>query len=219
MLHILLRPFVLVLICVMTSTAGAATLDIGPSQAYTRIGAISWNSLMPGDVVRIHGQTSHYKEMLVIASSGTAASHITLQGCPGPAASRSSSMAMAATDAQFSWVSTAYIQGLGAAIVYQAAYVDISGIAFTGASSSNGFTDSSGAVASFGAGRLVCTSSEAIRPYRGERLQHLRQWQRPVRQFQQSYQQQYPHPGLPRVGKWRVGSYYEHNWYTPRAWA
>jgi len=131
----------------------AMTYEIGPGLAYTRLSAIDWSTLQPGDVVNIHGQAAHYKEMIVIGSSGTASAPITVNGVAGaggePVVIDGNG---ATTDAQFAGISTTYIQGLGTVITYHASYVTITGISFTGADSTNTFTNSAGTTAAFGPG-------------------------------------------------------------------
>jgi hypothetical protein len=62
----------------------AAVYNVGPGQPLASIGAVPWESLGPGDVVRIHWQAAPYKEKFVIGRQGTAAAPIVVQGVPGP---------------------------------------------------------------------------------------------------------------------------------------
>jgi len=126
-------------------SALAATYDVGPGQTYTRIGAINWSNLAPGDVVNIHGQAAHYNEVFYIASTGTSGAPITVQGVPGPSGEPVIiDGANAVTDSQFSWVSTQYVQGLGLVVPYHASYINIQNLSFTGAKIGNSFKNSSG---------------------------------------------------------------------------
>jgi hypothetical protein len=65
-------------------TAFATTYDVGPGQPYTSIGAVPWQTLGAGDIVRIHYRATPYKEKWVICRQGTAANPIVVQGVPGP---------------------------------------------------------------------------------------------------------------------------------------
>ncbi len=202
-----------------SSTLAAATYDIGPGQTYATLGAFTWGGLQPGDTVNIHGQSAHYQEMLVIGGStpiaGTPSNPITIQGVPGPHGEAAVIDGNGATTSpQFAWVSITYIQGLGTAIVYQASYVTISNLTFTGADSTNSFTNSSGSSSSFGVGAaglyilgptdhitvnqcsivdngngLCVNSNNHISS--NVLIQYCRIWDNGV-----------------------IGSYYEHNWYT-----
>jgi hypothetical protein len=62
----------------------ATTYDVGPGQPYTSIGAVPWQSLGAGDIVRIHYRATPYKEKWVICRQGTAANPIVVQGVFGP---------------------------------------------------------------------------------------------------------------------------------------
>jgi hypothetical protein len=67
-----------------TSVLHAATIDVGPGMACTSIGAVPWESLAAGDVVRIHWRPEPYREKWVINRSGTQTAPITVSGVPGP---------------------------------------------------------------------------------------------------------------------------------------
>src|SRR5262245_53014367 len=62
----------------------AAIYDVGPGQPLASIGAVPWESLGPGDVVRIHWRATPYKEKFVIGRQGTLVAPIVVQGVPGP---------------------------------------------------------------------------------------------------------------------------------------
>jgi len=63
----------------------ATVYDVGPGQPLAAIGSVPWESLGPGDVVRIHWRATPYKEKFVIGRQGTAAAPIVVSGVPGPA--------------------------------------------------------------------------------------------------------------------------------------
>jgi len=66
------------------SLAAATTYDVGPTYAYTAIGAVPWESLAAGDTVQIHAKPAQepYAEKWVICAQGTAAKPIRVVGVP-----------------------------------------------------------------------------------------------------------------------------------------
>ncbi len=62
----------------------AAVYEVGPNQAYSDIGSVSWEALVPGDTVRIHWRSQPYKEKWVLSCRGTETKPITISGVPGP---------------------------------------------------------------------------------------------------------------------------------------
>ena len=70
-----------------TATGSGTTYEVGPSQANTTINAVPWNTLAPGDTVRIHneganGSPTTYAEKWLIKQSGTASEPIRVCGVP-----------------------------------------------------------------------------------------------------------------------------------------
>jgi Right handed beta helix region/Dockerin type I domain len=63
----------------------AATYEVGPGKPFASIGAVSWESLQPGDSVLIHWRSTAYKEKWVIGRQGTATAPIIVRGVAGPA--------------------------------------------------------------------------------------------------------------------------------------
>ena len=59
-------------------------LRVGPGQPLAAIGDVPWESLAPGDAVRIHWRAAPYREKWVIGRAGTAAAPIVVRGVPGP---------------------------------------------------------------------------------------------------------------------------------------
>jgi hypothetical protein len=74
-----------IILSAITYTVAAATYEVGPGKPLTSIGAVSWETLQPGDLVLIYWQSTPYKEKWVICRQGTAANPITVRGVPGPA--------------------------------------------------------------------------------------------------------------------------------------
>ena len=67
----------------LATPALAETYEVGDGMPYTAIGDVPWESLMPGDIVRIHHRASPYNEKWVIGRRGTEAAPIIIQGVPG----------------------------------------------------------------------------------------------------------------------------------------
>jgi hypothetical protein len=57
---------------------------VGPGQPHASLGAVPWESLQPGDTVRIFHRAEPYREKLLIARSGTAGQPIRVCGVAGP---------------------------------------------------------------------------------------------------------------------------------------
>lgn len=62
----------------------AAVYEVGDGQALTTVGSVAWESLQPGDEVRIHWRATPYREKFVLSRQGTAALPIRIVGVPGP---------------------------------------------------------------------------------------------------------------------------------------
>ncbi|MFI5216749.1 MAG: polysaccharide-degrading enzyme [Candidatus Limnocylindria bacterium] len=83
------RVAALVLVAaVVPAGARAAVHEVGPGQALAAIGDVPWESLAPGDEVRIHWRPEPYREKWVIGRAGTAAAPIVVRGIPGPGGER-----------------------------------------------------------------------------------------------------------------------------------
>lgn len=68
--------------------ATGTVFEVGPGRAYTSIGAVPWQSLGPGDRVRIHRRAAPYREKILISEQGTAAAPITVCGVPDGSGNR-----------------------------------------------------------------------------------------------------------------------------------
>ncbi len=62
----------------------AAIYEVGPDQQYSAVGDVPWESLEPGDQVRIHWRAEPYKEKFVICRQGTEQAPIVVMGVAGP---------------------------------------------------------------------------------------------------------------------------------------
>jgi len=60
----------------------AATYNVGPGQTFANIGDVSWETLVAGDIVRIHYRATPYAEKWVMCRSGASGNPITIQGVP-----------------------------------------------------------------------------------------------------------------------------------------
>jgi hypothetical protein len=80
-----MKPSSLVFGIVLTCTVSATTFEVGPGKQYASIGAVSWETLQPGDLVLIYWRSTPYNEKWVICRQGTASQPITVRGVPGPA--------------------------------------------------------------------------------------------------------------------------------------
>ena len=67
-----------------TLTVTAATYEVGPGLARTRLRDVPWANLQPGDLVNIHVTPGGYQEKIQISASGTAQAHIVIRGIPDP---------------------------------------------------------------------------------------------------------------------------------------
>jgi hypothetical protein len=68
------------MVLLLAPDALAVTYNVGTNQTYTSIGAVPWESLAAGDVVRIHYRSTPYKEKWVIGCQGTSTNWIVIQG-------------------------------------------------------------------------------------------------------------------------------------------
>ncbi|NMC69248.1 MAG: polysaccharide-degrading enzyme, partial [Myxococcales bacterium] len=64
------------------SASRAATYEVGPGQPLAAVGDVPWESLAPGDEVRIHWRAEPYREKFVVAVQGTAERPVVIRGIP-----------------------------------------------------------------------------------------------------------------------------------------
>ena len=64
--------------------ASGAEYDVGPGQPLGEPGDVPWESLQPGDTVRIHWRATPYAAKWVLNRAGTEAQPITVRGVPSP---------------------------------------------------------------------------------------------------------------------------------------
>jgi len=62
--------------------ATATTYEVGPGLPFASIGAVPWESLGPGDLVRIHARPEPYAEKWVLCARGTEANPVRIVGVP-----------------------------------------------------------------------------------------------------------------------------------------
>ncbi|WP_174819871.1 fibronectin type III domain-containing protein [Paenibacillus koleovorans] len=73
-----------VVLTVAPPALAATVYEVGPGKTYTSIGSVPFESLQPGDTVKIYYRSTPYKEKFVISRAGTSSNPITIQGVPGP---------------------------------------------------------------------------------------------------------------------------------------
>lgn len=70
--------------CVHSSNLGH-DYEVGPGKAYQNLNDVPWESLGPGDSVRVHWRATPYREKVLISNQGTATDPIVFCGIPdGP---------------------------------------------------------------------------------------------------------------------------------------
>ncbi|MHC5037243.1 MAG: right-handed parallel beta-helix repeat-containing protein [Planctomycetota bacterium] len=60
----------------------AGDFEVGPGRVHTELDTVPWESLAPGDRVRIHWRASPYRTKFVLCRQGTATAPITVSGVP-----------------------------------------------------------------------------------------------------------------------------------------
>lgn len=77
-------------VCLLLASAPAfaEVYEVGPGQDLAAIGEVPWESLEPGDEVRIHWRSEPYREKWVVAVHGTEAQPIVIRGVKGPGGER-----------------------------------------------------------------------------------------------------------------------------------
>ena len=72
------------LLLLIPSLLTAKLYEVGPNQAMPTPEEVPWESLGPGDTVRIHWRAEPYRNKWVICRQGTQAQPITIEGVSGP---------------------------------------------------------------------------------------------------------------------------------------
>src|SRR5688500_2364845 len=65
-----------------TMASHAAIYEVGPGKPLSKIAAVPWSTLNPGDTVLIYWRATGYKEKWSIGRTGTASAPITVRGVP-----------------------------------------------------------------------------------------------------------------------------------------
>lgn len=76
---------IVVLASALPSAAARAddlTYEVGPGKTYTALGDVPWETLGPGDTVRIHARPEPYHEKVLLSTRGTAEKPIRVVGVP-----------------------------------------------------------------------------------------------------------------------------------------
>lgn len=71
-------------VAVTPGTAVGRVYAVGPGKPYASLGAVPWNALAPGDMVKIHWRALPYREKILLSSSGSATRPIRVLGVRGP---------------------------------------------------------------------------------------------------------------------------------------
>lgn len=66
------------------AASAGVVYEVGPGKAYETVSEIPFESLNPGDTVKIHYREEPYKEKFVISRMGAEDAPITISGVPGP---------------------------------------------------------------------------------------------------------------------------------------
>ncbi len=149
-----LQLTVVVLVAAVAFSAGATVYDVGPSQPYTAIGDVPWESLVPGDQVLIHWRTEPYREKWVVCVRGTQEQPILIRGIPGPGGELpvvSGDGATTRVELDF-WNESRGLLKIGGANVPAdtlPAWIVVEDLAFRSARPAYGFTDSEGGSQSY----------------------------------------------------------------------
>lgn len=60
------------------------TFEVGPGKKHETLTSVPWESLAPGDTVRIHHRPEPYREKMLISAGGSATAPVKVCGVPGP---------------------------------------------------------------------------------------------------------------------------------------
>jgi len=133
--------------------------EVGPGKAYTNIGDVPWQSLLPGDRVFIYYRNTPYKEFIYLPVRGESDRWIEIIGVPGPNGE------LPVLDGQNAVASTSFNwppdhQGLGLILVtpmasgitygFKPGYIHIHGLKFINVRAGNNYTSSGGATTAWG---------------------------------------------------------------------
>ena len=131
------------------AVVSAATYEVGPGKAYTKIGQVPWASLQAGDTVLIYWSSTPYYEKWVINRQGTASAPITVRGVPNSSGQLpviDGNGAVTAPNLAF-WNQTRGIIKIGGSTVPadgMPQYITIENLEVRGARNTNKFTASDG---------------------------------------------------------------------------
>lgn len=83
--HRTIRIIVLsIMLLAGAKSARARDLEVGPNRQISVLDQVSWETLTPGDCVKIHWKSTPYRGKWVLCRRGTSAQPITISGIPGP---------------------------------------------------------------------------------------------------------------------------------------
>jgi len=135
-------------------SVGAATHNVGPGQPLATPSEVPWESLVAGDVVRIHWRATPYAHKWVVNAAGTTESPVTVQGVPGPNGERPVIDGSGATTrlALSYWSEQRGVIKVGGSSIpnnAQASHILIENLEIRGARPPYGFSDDDGAALSY----------------------------------------------------------------------
>ena len=147
----------------------ATTYEVGDDQPYSSIGAVAWESLLPGDVVLIYWRPTPYHEKWVIGRTGTAASPLIVRGVPGPdgelpVVDGDNATTRLALDYWNEDRSVIKIGGSSIPADGMPRYIVVEGLDIRGARSPNSFTNDSGGTQTY------AMNAAAVHVERGEHI-------------------------------------------------
>lgn len=144
-----------ILILSAVADARATTYDVGDGQPFASIGAVPWEALAGGDVVRIHWRAAPYHEKWVMTAQGTSGAPILIQGVLGPGGERPVIDGAGATTrlALDYWSEGRGVLKIGGSSVpadVMPRYITVENLEIRGGRSANSFTDDAGATQTYG---------------------------------------------------------------------
>lgn len=139
---------------VLAAMSRGEIFEVGDGRPYGSIGSVPWESLQPGDEVRIHARAIPYREKWVLCRQGTSALPIRVTGIPDAAGNRPIIDGENATTrlALDYWNENRAVLKIGGASVpadTMPMWIEISAIDFRGARPPAGFVDDAGNAGSY----------------------------------------------------------------------
>jgi len=209
-----MRRLVSVLALLAVHSATAATYNVGPSKPYATPSDVPWESLAPGDSVRIFWRATPYLDKWVICRVGTEAQPIVVSGVPDasgalPIIDGRNAVTRSALNYWNEPRGVIKVGGANTPADTQPAWVVIENLEIRGARASNTFTGRSGVTA-------YSSNASAIFVEKGDHLTVRNCWMHDCGNgfFAASGTSELLVERCRIDGNGNVGSIYEHNNYT-----